>query len=611
MSQYRFTLDSIHVLNDMPIGWDESEITIKRDKEIKGLFISYITDLKFYGDGYDYLKGQRDFWGHCKEIDILIEYKCEEDENFETLFEGIIRLRDIEWDEDKCFASCDIQDNNLSALLLDRSEIPVNLYTTLSLSGEVLTQKGQNVVFLDPNDGVSQIGSAPICWTIFNSFKHILEYISDNQITFVSDFFSVNYPQLETWEVEYTGVFVAGNVITVQYTNYFGQSQTASAAYDSCGNPYDTTERLFGYKTTTSGMNTVPDEWDFSTFMGTDDFTFNPKIILSTPLPYSNISISITGGASQPTVSVTKKQNFIYGMRDLVIANGFLLRGGGLTDPSKAVNISFKDLFVEMSKYFNLSFSLKNISSVPTLRIEPTSYFFTQTQSIRLENVPNLKYKISDAFSRSKIKIGDANVSQNNDDGSIFHSKYTWIDEDGCSESEINANNTLITANWEEIEAQVNGSAELTNDTKLYIVQTRNYPNISATNRTDNNEFVNTNIPFFTHYNVPAACSRTRVYFYNTFITNYHKIRNWLFNLSGDVKNEGRVITNDVSLKLEREYEFEYPLSYDQIKTLINNTELFITFNKGTNPGDDLQGYIQEVKFKIKTGLTKFNLLTT
>ena len=67
----RISLDGT-ILVDTPRGWDEAKITSKRGSEFKGLFLTYSTDLEFWGDGYTYIDGVMND-NYCNIINVLIE----------------------------------------------------------------------------------------------------------------------------------------------------------------------------------------------------------------------------------------------------------------------------------------------------------------------------------------------------------------------------------------------------------------------------------------------------------------------------------------------------------------------------------------------------------
>jgi len=90
---------------------------------------------------------------------------------------------------------------------------------------------------------------------------------------------------------------------------------------------------------------------------------------------------------------------------DLVIVTGEELRLPAAG--SEAPRISFKQLFEEMDKKFNLGFAIEPDGAGGfQVRIEETSYFQSQASDIRLENVRGLTYKLDKDDLYANVEIG-------------------------------------------------------------------------------------------------------------------------------------------------------------------------------------------------------------
>ena len=90
----RVTLDST-VLQDTPRGWNDAEIKSKRGKVLKGLFLTYSSDLEFWGDGFDYINNVMEE-NYCETITVTIETDdCSDNGIWEVEFNGIIQIPQI------------------------------------------------------------------------------------------------------------------------------------------------------------------------------------------------------------------------------------------------------------------------------------------------------------------------------------------------------------------------------------------------------------------------------------------------------------------------------------------------------------------------------------
>ena len=79
------------------------------------------------------------------------------------------------------------------------------------------------------------------------------------------------------------------------------------------------------------------------------------------------------------------------------------------------------------------------------------------------------------------------------------------------------------------------------------------------------------------------------------------------------IAENGNINWNDANaanispIYLPDTYSFEYPLTFDEFKTIKNNPYGYVEFYKDSD--DVKQGYIMEMAYSMKTGLTKFDLI--
>lgn len=152
---YRWTLtnlsdNSTEVLSKDPIGWDEGIYKITRSEKYKGAFQEYTTSLKFHCDGggkqfIDNVYQTEDIDGR---IQILCEYDCDGSGTFDTLFDSIINL--ASYKEDGQFTTVNIERSDLLTKINSRDDIKVDLETTTSIGGEVITSPNTTTLPLTP-----------------------------------------------------------------------------------------------------------------------------------------------------------------------------------------------------------------------------------------------------------------------------------------------------------------------------------------------------------------------------------------------------------------------------------------------------------------------------
>src|SRR6478752_6063568 len=125
--QFRFTLDDFIVLENDPIGWDESKVVVKRNDEFGGLFLEYVTELEFFADAYGYIKEQIEALGYCFSVKVTIEYKCNDNTGYENVFDGWINISRATIDNLKCTIKANLEFDNIYADFLNSADRQVFL----------------------------------------------------------------------------------------------------------------------------------------------------------------------------------------------------------------------------------------------------------------------------------------------------------------------------------------------------------------------------------------------------------------------------------------------------------------------------------------------------
>lgn len=175
-------------LTDEPIGWDNAKIKVERDKQMNGLLTKYINDLTFWGDGYAYLLAQYNS-GICNEVPVLIEYRCEDTDTWENLFEGIIYVSDIKWDFSKCQCTTEIEDRNAGTLVIKGKDVKV--YPTIYICGsgaDLLVDSLQPTDLHRVSDGAYPVNNYPL-YNVGKLFRRAIHNATNLQVEFESDFF--------------------------------------------------------------------------------------------------------------------------------------------------------------------------------------------------------------------------------------------------------------------------------------------------------------------------------------------------------------------------------------------------------------------------------------
>lgn len=134
---FKFYLDDIEI--EEPIGWDTSELSIKRDMgKYHGLFFSYTTDLEFIGDAYFKIKGLFDTYGFDADCVATIKMSCNNGD-YEEVFKGKLNFASYKRDiGNKCSIQIEISESTDEINIVNRQDIDVALNSTESLDGVVI-----------------------------------------------------------------------------------------------------------------------------------------------------------------------------------------------------------------------------------------------------------------------------------------------------------------------------------------------------------------------------------------------------------------------------------------------------------------------------------------
>lgn len=589
MSAVRYYLDNILQATE-DLGWKDTRLGRKRSAQYNALFLRYASNLIFEGDAYTYLKGVQ-LANICSNVQFRVEYKCNEFGLYDILFEGLIKVREMGVNETLCQVRCNAEDNSLAAVLMAQTDREVDITGLLTANGSAITAAALKVLRITtPSTLVLRNG-----YYVFDVMNYIVKYISDNRIALVSDHFQTNQPVRTSQQIVFTSpaqlATGVGN-ITVQYRNYFNQTITTvlspigATAVITLNTLMQRIKGILGVGTDVEEEYYLNDHirWALLSSNGVDTITLTNDF---------EFEILAVGGASYTIVDTIPTTST--GARKLSMLTGARLRNS-TTPETVQRSYSFDEVFGEMNKFYNLGFSFSIVSGVPTMRIEPISYFILQSQSsVSLLEIAELSYKISDRFAIDKLQVGDSS----RDDGfrAVVNTKNTWSTSNGCDSVKQNLKSDYIT-DWQKISEQAL-STDDKNDEKIYVVECED----TIVPGSDAQSIKYKNITFT---NTSGANIQGDVL--NVFINSYSKIRNWLFSSSGDMTLQDKTIVNTTPIKLIRAYEFDHPIGYAEIKTLLYNEFDYLPFGAGIVP--DKNGWIDDFESPIVGGLTKFVLLS-
>lgn len=135
--KFELNIDGVTKEIEEPIGWDTSELSIKRDMDrYHGLFFGYTTSLEFVGDGHAYLEEEFVKNGFEGSATLRISMDCEERGNYELVFEG--ELNFVTYNKkysDYCSITMEVVSSAIEMKAVNRQELLVSMSENTSIDG--------------------------------------------------------------------------------------------------------------------------------------------------------------------------------------------------------------------------------------------------------------------------------------------------------------------------------------------------------------------------------------------------------------------------------------------------------------------------------------------
>lgn len=183
---FRFYLDN-NLVEDAT-NWDDFSETIERDDQIKGLLPKYEVKLQFNSSGYKYLFEKLFTSGFCQLVELRVDYACSGN-NYKPILNGYIFLTECKFNLNKCTVDCEVEDNNYGARIYRNKSIKVYLDSNKTKNGEDLTTCSfKSSQFFTPTTGTYS-GATRKLYELKDAFRFLIEFMTDNQVGFESDYF--------------------------------------------------------------------------------------------------------------------------------------------------------------------------------------------------------------------------------------------------------------------------------------------------------------------------------------------------------------------------------------------------------------------------------------
>lgn len=591
MASFTVILDGQTLTNE-PMGLQDTAISIQRNEDLPGLFTTMVSDLEFWGDGYEILYAYYKANDLCKEVSCEIIENCTDGLNFK----GIIYLSDVEFNSYKCIATCSVEDDTVQGRLMRLKDllVPINSVNQETINGVSLTNCPSYEFYTGTTYGNR------FAFKMSELFQYVVDYLTDKTVIFQSDIFTnTDYrPQM----IELNCVFsVAGFPLEMKWIDVYGNEVTRTfaapplyavtnnATYaqaiatvlnqpvfaDAGGNSYQDIVLPYAARATTDGVN------DFVEVYFYHQTTFT--------------AINVLAGAS--TVTINSTVDGTYGAKNLYTTNTSLI------EPTVSMpSISFSQLFLGMNAFFNLSLSFTRVGTQLYLRADTQPYFFTNAQSLALTEAKDVMLKTDNPLVFSVLNY--TNPTLNN--ASIFYQDAGYASAQ-CAENEAGATNYFLIPN-DYYNGSVGAPAPTgglyygfssTQENKWILFEEN--VDLPTTPKTVLNMVQSGTVSSINQQN--AIISSQISYTYAGSCIHPFAAKNYLFRAPLGLRYAGYLLANNLPIKIAKSLSFEYPLSRADFNQISNNPTQYIVVN-GT------RGWIMSVEHNLKTGMTTFELLT-
>jgi hypothetical protein len=182
--EIKFLLDGID--RGQPLNAEDFGFSINEDDSIESRIVSFNNDLFFDGTAYQYLFSKVVDRTFCQLVKVQVQYRCQN--SWERLVDGYIVVTETTFDLDKCRVKTKLYDESFSTKINNNKGIPFSLSSVITKNLQPITPPARRLIkMFNPASpiGVFDRGRGV---TVFDAFTHLVGCMSDNLVDFVSDF---------------------------------------------------------------------------------------------------------------------------------------------------------------------------------------------------------------------------------------------------------------------------------------------------------------------------------------------------------------------------------------------------------------------------------------
>jgi hypothetical protein len=189
----KFLIDNLD--RGQPLNPEDFGINITEDSNIGARIVSFDNELIFGGDVFGYLYNKLETSGYCELVRVTVQYLCNSG-TWEKLVDGYIIVTESTFDLDKCQVKTKLYDETFSTKINNNKAIPFSLRLTTSKNGVAIVPPTAVPLYVF-NPGVTIYPDPAYAYTVYDTFAHLVNCMSDGLIDFDSNFFTASYPQAD------------------------------------------------------------------------------------------------------------------------------------------------------------------------------------------------------------------------------------------------------------------------------------------------------------------------------------------------------------------------------------------------------------------------------
>lgn len=575
-------------------GLEKAKLNIVRDESVKGLLIKFIDDVTFYGAAYDAILDYANTNGDCSRMPVDVYFGDEDGDGVQ--FSGFLSYKDPETKINKTtrHLTTKIQQGDLSNFIIDKLDYVFSINTDFCIDRTTsltpITDRQADFMI----GGAGNFGGGSYeTYLVEDALNQCLEYISNGAVSLSTTVFDTKFTE-EQYDIDFNG-WSLGETMNITWVNYYGQTFETEVNFAAS---YQTSSDLMSYQLvhevgSLAGLvNDTKNYFQRFSWSQPNTVGSGNDITVGTQLPFQSVSISVNPPRVMNQPSITKTQNFQWGLKDLAITRASILAGNEIQ-----FRITLGQLLRHLNNTFNLSFYFDTTSTGTTLNLVFLEDLFTNTEAVDLSNMRQVDASFSDEFSINSLTTPDGLID------AIFTSD-TWytrvcigneldISSSGFSSHDFfNAFKTDVEVDDRLLYAILNDA--LTQNERYHFQNS--FPTVPLIE-----DKYNYNAPYFSPFRVMNYFINSNQNFLQTIKSpEYQNFSQCINNCgSGEIENTNEIL-------IDTSYTFEGYLTLEQHKTLISNNTQFIRF---AIHDVAYSGFIKDISISLYTGLTTFELL--